>query len=326
MQDTSHCFLRSRFFGELGSRDTFFHASPPFFISLSFKKVLSYLFETVFIFIKELFPFRALAVTRSYQQTEGQSMVLRRAKMLENILNEVPVSIQDGELIVGMKAMKPRGSPVFPEINCSWLEQDLDILPSRNNTPFYVSEETKKVLRKEVFPYWRGRQIYDRLVESVPKEIWKADSHGVIYNYFTSRTIGHITAGYAKVLNKGMNGIKKDIQNVLSITDVAILPTFYDPSSRFILETLAADKPVITTKFNGATDLFVNNRHGKVIDKPENITALAQAISYFTDKNNIQKASQAIIEDNLKEKISINRAARQLINVYESILHKKGQK
>jgi pyruvate formate-lyase/glycerol dehydratase family glycyl radical enzyme len=166
--------------------------------------------------IPELFPFRALAVTRSYQQTEGQSMVLRRAKMLENILNEVPVSIQDGELIVGMKAMKPRGSPVFPEINCSWLEQDLDILPSRNNTPFYVSEETKKVLRKEVFPYWRGRQIYDRLVESVPKEIWKADSHGVIYNYFTSRTIGHITAGYAKVLNKGMNGIKKDIQNVLS--------------------------------------------------------------------------------------------------------------
>lgn len=115
------------------------------------------------------------------------------------------------------------------------------------------------------------------------------------------------------------------IQSVLSITDVAVLPTFYDPSSRFILEALAAGKPVITTKFNGATDLFVDNRHGKVIDTPENINALAEAIRYFTDKKNIENASRAIIEDNLKENISIDRVARQLIEVYESILQKKGR-
>jgi UDP-glucose:(heptosyl)LPS alpha-1,3-glucosyltransferase len=116
------------------------------------------------------------------------------------------------------------------------------------------------------------------------------------------------------------------IQSVLSITDVAVLPTFYDPSSRFILEALAAGKPVITTKFNGATELFVNNRHGKVIDTPENVNALAEAIRYFTDTKNIENASQAIIEDNLKENISIDRAARQLIDVFESILQKKGRK
>jgi len=114
------------------------------------------------------------------------------------------------------------------------------------------------------------------------------------------------------------------IQNALSIIDVAVLPTFYDPSSRFILEALAADKPVITTKFNGAIDLFVNNRHGKITDSPDDIEALAEAIIYFTDTNNIQKTSQAIIEDNLKEEISINRVAKQLHNVYDSILQRKG--
>lgn len=117
----------------------------------------------------------------------------------------------------------------------------------------------------------------------------------------------------------------RHIQNALSIIDIAILPTFYDPSSRYILEAIAAGRPVITTKFNGATDLFVNDRHGKVVDCAENIPALAQAIGYFTDTNNIQKASQAIVEDNLKEQISINRAAKQLIPVYESILEKRGQ-
>ena len=116
------------------------------------------------------------------------------------------------------------------------------------------------------------------------------------------------------------------IQNALSIVDVAVLPTFYDPSSRFILEALAANKPVITTKFNGATDLFAHNRHGIIINSPENIEAIAEAINYFTDTENIRKASQAIIEDNLREEISIDRAAKQLQNVYESILQRKGLK
>jgi len=120
-------------------------------------------------------------------------------------------------------------------------------------------------------------------------------------------------------------GTVQHIQNVLSIIDVAILPTFYDPCSRYILEALAAGKPVITTRFNGATDLFVNNRHGRVVDKPEDIPALAEAMNYFTDTNNIQKAADAIIADNLTEKTSINRVAKQLEGLYESILHSSGR-
>ncbi len=116
----------------------------------------------------------------------------------------------------------------------------------------------------------------------------------------------------------------RHIQNALSIIDVAVLPTFYDPCSRYILEALAAAKPVITTRFNGASEQFINNRHGKVIDMPEDIPVLAEVIGYFTDTNNLQKVSEAIVADNLKEKISIDRAAKQLTSVYESILQKKG--
>ncbi len=115
-------------------------------------------------------------------------------------------------------------------------------------------------------------------------------------------------------------GTVQHIQNILSVIDIAILPTFYDPCSRFILEALAADKPVITTRFNGAIDLFANNRHGKVIDDATDIPALAEAIGYFSDINNIQKASEAIIADNIKENISISRVAKQLESLYESIL------
>src|SRR5512139_527897 len=159
----------------------------------------------------ELFPERAISVTRSFRETEGEPLAIRRAKMLVRVLEEHPVIIQEGEVIIGMNTRKPRGSPVFPEINTQWVERDLDTLATRKDTPFFVSDETKTLLTEEVFPYWRGRQIYNRILEAVPDELWRADDRGVVYHYFRSRTIGHINAGYAKILSSGMNGIKEDL-------------------------------------------------------------------------------------------------------------------
>jgi UDP-glucose:(heptosyl)LPS alpha-1,3-glucosyltransferase len=117
-----------------------------------------------------------------------------------------------------------------------------------------------------------------------------------------------------------------DIQNVIAASDAVVLPTYYDPSSRVILEALAAGKPVITTRFNGAMDLFTHSRHGIVIDSPENIATLAQAINYFAQPENARKASDAIIADNLKEKISISRVAREMEALYNTIIERRRNK
>ncbi len=117
-------------------------------------------------------------------------------------------------------------------------------------------------------------------------------------------------------------GRLRHIQNALSISDVAVLPTWYDPCSRYILEALAAAKPVITTRYNGAAELFVNNRHGIVIDSPDDVEALAEAMSFYADPANVKQAANAIVEDNLREKISIGRHAKQMVELYQSILNK----
>jgi UDP-glucose:(heptosyl)LPS alpha-1,3-glucosyltransferase len=121
-------------------------------------------------------------------------------------------------------------------------------------------------------------------------------------------------------------GRLRHIQNTLSISDVAVLPTWYDPCSRFILEALAAAKPVITTRYNGAAELFVNNRHGIVIDSSDDVEALAEAMSFYADPANVNQAANAIVEDNLREKISIGRHAKQMVELYQSILNKTEDK
>jgi glycosyltransferase involved in cell wall biosynthesis len=123
-----------------------------------------------------------------------------------------------------------------------------------------------------------------------------------------------------KILFLGTVGV---IGNLLAAADVAVLPTFYDPSSRFILEALALDKPVITTRFNGASEQFTDNRHGKVIDRPDNVAALAGSLTHFMDSGNIQKASQAILQDNIRQRVSISRVAGQLREFYDRLMKKR---
>jgi len=117
-------------------------------------------------------------------------------------------------------------------------------------------------------------------------------------------------------------GCQDNICNILSICDVAVLPTYYDPCSRFILESLAMGKPVITTCYNGAAERFVNYLHGITIKEPD-YPLLMDALSYFCDPEKIRLAHDAIVEDNLKDGISIKRHAEKLIELYKKIIAEK---
>ena len=58
---------------------------------------------------------RAVLITESYKATEGLPMIMRRAKALENILNNLTVTIRDDELVVGTLTKAVRSCQLFPE-------------------------------------------------------------------------------------------------------------------------------------------------------------------------------------------------------------------
>ena len=118
-------------------------------------------------------------------------------------------------------------------------------------------------------------------------------------------------------------GPLRGIQKALSICDVAVLNSFYDPCSRFILEALSAGKPAITTIFNGASEAYSDPKHGRIIDDPRDIDALAKAMVHYSNQQNLDQAVSAIQQDNLKENISITRHAKQLVELYQKIIQSK---
>jgi len=57
--------------------------------------------------------------------------------------------------------------------------------------------------------------------------------------------------------------------------DVFAHPTWYDPCSLVTLEAAACGLPVITSRYNGASELMNDGREGFVIENPTDFTALA---------------------------------------------------
>jgi pyruvate formate-lyase len=164
----------------------------------------------------EVFAERAVLVTQAYAETEGQPVALRRAAALERILDRTSVLVRGGELIVGCKTPAVLGSPLYPEIACEWVENELDTIAQRAEAPFAVSESTKDALRADVFGYWKGRQVYDRIVEALPSETLRAVDEGLLFHYYMNRSIGHVTVDYQAVLEKGFLGLRDEVRGELA--------------------------------------------------------------------------------------------------------------
>jgi pyruvate-formate lyase len=66
---------------------------------------------------------RARLVTQSYKQTDGQPWVIRMAKALENVCENLPVYIKPGELIVGDPNSAPDELRWYPEISANYMPE-----------------------------------------------------------------------------------------------------------------------------------------------------------------------------------------------------------
>jgi len=174
------------------------------------------LVENLFRKLPEVEAARACLLTQSYMATEGEPMVTRRAKAFVNILDNIPIIIRDEELIVGSTTIAPRGCQTYPEFSFEWLEAEFDTLETRPADPFYISEETKKVLN-EVHKYWKGKTTSELAASYMDPRAFAAVQHNMYTpgNYFYNG-VGHITVDYPKVINFGYKRIIEETNEALS--------------------------------------------------------------------------------------------------------------
>ena len=100
---------------------------------------------------------RAKYLTESFMQTEGEPQVIRRAKGMVHVLENMRIRIDDGELIVGNSSSKHRGALLIPELQWKWYLDEIDLLSERQwDRCAPVGEEERKIMQ-EYLPYWDGK-------------------------------------------------------------------------------------------------------------------------------------------------------------------------
>ena len=153
---------------------------------------------------------RARLLTQSYKETEGSPEVIRRAKALANILENMTIWIQDEELIVGCYASSPGAVTIYPEINERTLEEGID---GRLDG---MLDDAGRAEIHELCQYWLGKSIDDRVRALLPDDLkdWVDFNSLDIANNFGAGT-GDPVANHEPLLKFGLNGIIKKIKDRL---------------------------------------------------------------------------------------------------------------
>jgi UDP-glucose:(heptosyl)LPS alpha-1,3-glucosyltransferase len=108
------------------------------------------------------------------------------------------------------------------------------------------------------------------------------------------------TSGYERLARRlGISdrvrflGYCPDTRDCYFAADLLVHPTFYDPCSLVVLEALACGLPVVTSRYNGASELLSPPREGYVIDDPHDHERLAWCLSQLLDLDRRAQCAQA---------------------------------
>lgn len=115
-------------------------------------------------------------------------------------------------------------------------------------------------------------------------------------------------------------GMTHRMVDLYAASDVTVLPTYYDPASKVIIESLMMGVPAITTVFNGASDLVVGPDHaarGRVISDPSAVEDLANAMAEMADSAQRNRCAQAAA--GIAESLSMRRHVDSLEAVLAAV-------
>jgi len=162
---------------------------------------------------------RAGIWTESHRRTEGEAVPIRRAKAFRDTCEQLGVSIFEGELIVGAVGEFRKCGILTPEFSWTWVDREMDSFDKRVQDPYIMTDEQRSFVRKDIFPYWRGKSLEEAFLAQLPEETAKVvvDTGFVDNDSKWRQAVGEITPDYQDVLfRKGFGGIIKEAEEHIS--------------------------------------------------------------------------------------------------------------
>ena len=161
---------------------------------------------------------RAVLMTQAYEKYEGRVPVpVLRALAFKHIMENKHIDIYDGELIVGERGPSPAHTPTFPEL-CCHSSEDFEIIDKREKIFFKTDEQSKKIQREKIIPFWQERALRGRILAMMSQEWKDCYSAGMFTEFMEQRGPGHTVAD-DKIYRKGFLDFKNEIKKSIELLD-----------------------------------------------------------------------------------------------------------
>lgn len=191
------------------------------------KKRLDALFEVA----PSIDIFRARSITNTYRSNEKSAQVIRMGEALYRMLGDIPIYLEEDELIVGKLTRNSRAAQLYPEVQAGWMEAEFDTVRSRPWDPLQLDEKDEKELREEILPYWKGKTINERVFDKLPREtkeilyrdpdVYPAAPTAIIDNFsLLEKGIGTVVPNYRVVLEKGLRALIDEMKERIERVDL----------------------------------------------------------------------------------------------------------
>jgi glycosyltransferase involved in cell wall biosynthesis len=105
-------------------------------------------------------------------------------------------------------------------------------------------------------------------------------------------------------------GFRKDIPELLSISDVFVLPSYREGLPRSIIEAMAMSKPIIATDIRGCREEVFQDRNGILVEKGSSESLFRAMKTLVLDeekRTEFGKESRRIAEDQFNEQLVIDK-------------------
>ncbi|MDR0466541.1 MAG: glycyl radical protein, partial [Deltaproteobacteria bacterium] len=161
-------------------------------------------------------PQRLTFLMEVYEECQGESVFIIRAKLLERVLLKKDIFL-DGNPIVGTMSGIRAGVYPYPEWQVNWIKDELDMVKMSSLGEVSIPKATEDLL-KAAYKKWKGNTTYDR-ANKIYKELYGENAEllvksGWIYPVNDNST-GSGACDYPKVIYRGLSGILGDIEERL---------------------------------------------------------------------------------------------------------------
>ena len=116
-------------------------------------------------------------------------------------------------------------------------------------------------------------------------------------------------------------GASKNIQDIFAISDVLVLPTYYDACSLVVFEAMMSGVVPVTTDSNGAAGVIMDGVNGYVLSHPPSAKEIFEKLEKFFDNERLKRLSEMAVDTG--KRYTIEKNHENMLTIFDGVCVEK---